>query len=225
MTSGKIVESARVRKQGKDMTAHRPLVLCALMFVGSPLSYSWAQGMAQKIEMTKDGPQPFDGDIGSLAAKSPEAIVNVRAQFKHGVTAEEIARLVTQDNIHALSMFIYRPHSAQSYYSIGYSFSASEPNMPDQLARARCQEQFPAVVNMKPDELTAFGSVMLSAAQAYRWSMSPPPIITQVTVTARMNDRQIARAKEIMHNVLTTQLPTASEKPLSTECKRYLRQR
>jgi hypothetical protein len=187
------------------------------------VSTAWSQAPASSA---KGGERiAFDGDVKSLAAKSPDAVVNTRTIFKEGVTAEQVSQLVTAEKIPAISVIVHQPRSAQSYYSFGYSFSASEPNMPEQLARARCQEQFPAVVNMKPEELDSIGTVMLSAAQAYQWTITPPAIVKRSTVTAVLTDKQIARAKEIMHKLLTARLPSTSDKPVSAECQRFMQTR
>jgi hypothetical protein len=93
--------------------------------------------------------------------------------------------------------------------------------MDEQLARARCVESYPVLVPI--GAAAAFNaSIVMSAAQAQRWSKAPPAIIRHSTVTTVMTDAQVKRARELMHNVLTLRLPIATDKPVSKECSRFI---
>ncbi|MFL6577309.1 MAG: hypothetical protein ACJ8MR_11885 [Povalibacter sp.] len=163
----------------------------------------------------------FDGNIDALAARSPDAMVSATAEFKDNTTAEQISELVSTEKIPAVSVLIRRPRAGGAYESIGYSFSATEPRMDEQLARARCVESYPVLVPI--GAAAAFNaSIVMSAAQAQRWSKAPPAIIRHSTVTTVMTDAQVKRARELMHNVLTLRLPIATDKPVSKECSRFI---
>jgi hypothetical protein len=162
----------------------------------------------------------FDGNVDALAAKNPDAMVTASVEFKPATTSQQIADLVTADKIPAISVVIRRPRGG-AYDSIGYSFSALEPRMDEQLARARCLELYPAVVPIQ--SAPAFNAtVVMTAAQAQRWMKTPPAIVRQTTVNTVMNDAQVSRAKELTHKLLTMRLPIANERPISGECSRFI---
>jgi hypothetical protein len=166
------------------------------------------------------GPTPPAGSVEALAQRRPDAMVSMTAEFKDSTSSQQIADLVTAEKIPAASIVIRRPRGASSYESIGYSFSASEPRMDEQLARARCMEIYPAMVPIQSDP--AFNATLtLTAAQAQRWKASPPPILKRITAMNLMSDSQLARAKELMHKVLTMRSPVPTDQPISKECSRF----
>lgn len=167
--------------------------------------------------LTRSAPE---GSVEALAAKRPDAMVSMTAEFKDSTTSQQIADLVTAEKIPAASIVIRRPRGANAYESIGYSFSAIEPRMDEQLARARCMEIYPAMVPIQSDP--AFNATLtLTAAQAQRWKASPPAIVKRITAMNQMTDNQLARAKELMHKMLTIRSPLPTNQPISRECSRF----